>query len=710
MKIMDQHTFILSTSDVEVVVDVSTGTPVVLHWGPPLGMDATDFAVLDLLQECAANSDTESDRPRPAGIWRERGRGFLGTPALNGHRASRAWSPLFVVTAVRQIGNALQIESADEHAQLAVTVKFELSPEGVLLVDQSVTNTGSEPYELEALSTWLPVPDRASRAVNFHGHWAKERQYQERSVDFGTWSHEVREGRSGHAATIVHMVMTEGTNFGSGELWAIGLRWSGNSRHLVEKIETGRVSIGAGELLEPGEIILGPGDSYRTPGVSAVYSGRGFDGMSEQLHEWVRARPNHPTRVKPRPLTLNVWEAVYFDHRLPKLLELLDIAAGIGVERFVLDDGWFGGRRDDHAGLGDWIVSEEAWPDGLHPLIDAAKTAGLEFGLWFEGEMVNPDSDLYRAHPDWILNVPGRIPLEGRNQHVLDLVNPDAFSHVLGQVDAILTEYDIDYIKWDHNKVLFDPGHEGIAAVHRQTEATYRLFDELKRRHPGLEIESCASGGGRIDLGMLDHSDRFWTSDCNDPIERQFIQRFTGFAIPPELLGSHIGPTIGHQMGRKSSLSFRAITALFGHAGLEWDLTETSQIEREQLAEWVSYYKTNRELLHSGTVIRMDYPDASAFVHGVVSKDRTQAIFAYAQLEASEWSKPSPVTFRGLDPVRKYKVRRVELGGPPQTNQWAGPSWQDGIVLSGASLQNVGLKMPILRPANALLFEVAAIG
>ena len=277
----------------------------------------------------------------------------------------------------------------------------------------------------------------------------------------------------------------------------------------------------------------------------------------------------------------------------------------------MLDDGWFGARRSDRAGLGDWIVNKEVWPNGLTSIISDIHDKGMEFGLWFEGEMVNQDSDLYRAHPDWVLNTGGHSENNWRHELVLDLTNAAAFSHVLEQVSAVLTEFPIDYIKWDHNRVVVDASHNLQAAVRNQTLAIYRLFSELKKRHPKLEIESCASGGGRVDLGVIDYVDRFWVSDNNDALERQRNQRWTGQIIPPELLGTHIGPTPGHQTGRSLSLSFRATTALFGHAGIEWDVSKISSDDKTALKTWAAYYKANRDLLHTGKSIRIDCDKAS---------------------------------------------------------------------------------------------------
>jgi alpha-galactosidase len=333
----------------------------------------------------------------------------------------------------------------------------------------------------------------------------------------------------------------------------------------------------------------------------------------------------------------------------------------------------------------------------------------MEFGLWFEGEMLNADSDVYRAHPDWILKVGDRVPPEGRHQHVLDITNPAAYQHLFDQVDKVLSENDIAYIKWDHNKFLLEPASGEVPAVHKQTEAIYRFFDELKQRHLGLEIESCASGGGRIDLGMAQHADRFWTSDCNDAADRQRIQRYTQFAIPPELLGSHIGPTKSHTTLRVHELSFRAVTALFGHAGLEWDITQCTEAELAQLKTWGAYYKANRDLLHSGKMVRVDRVDDSSFVHGVVSQDQRRAIFAYATLGTQGGSRPAGIRFAGLKEQTSYRVKAAFPAGEPRFLQRASVQWLAGVELSGSALMHMGVRAPILFPDNAFLIEIEEI-
>ena len=564
---MTKQSALLTASTSSLLIEVVNEALVIRHWGAPIHGEHADVATASRVS--IANSSW--DEPALPGLMRESARGFLGRPALSGHRNGKAWSTKFEVTDFHHQANHCAVTLRDFHAELEVSVVFDLDVFGVLIQKAVIKNIGDSDYVLNEFIHWLPLPQEATQTLDFAGRWSNERQPQRRDIQIGTWVRESREGRSGHNFSIADIALTAQTSFQAGSAWATSIAWSGNSHYLVERGFDGSQAIGAGELLLPGEVVLHANEFYEAPALFAVYSNEGLDGVSAAFHSHLRGRDVHPKR--PRPLTLNMWEALYFDHDEAKIKQLVDVAAEIGIERVVLDDGWFHSRRNDRSGLGDWVIDPAVWPNGLNPVIEHINSKGIEFGLWFEGEMVNPDSDLYRAHPEWILHEGDRIPPLWRHQLVLDLAHEGAYNHVLEQTSAILASHNIVYIKWDHNRVLVDAGHLGHAGVRRQTQAFYRLFAELKKRHPGLEIESCASGGARIDLGVIDLVDRFWTSDNNDALERQTIQRWTSQVIPPELLGTHIGPTHGHQTGRTLELSMRAITALFGHAGIEWNIT-----------------------------------------------------------------------------------------------------------------------------------------
>ena len=458
-------------------------------------------------------------------------------------------------------------------------------------------------------------------------------------------------------------------------MWGAHLAWSGNHRVLAERLPDGRRYLQLGELLHPGEVVLQPGERYETPEVIATY-GVGLTPASWGFHR-SRALTGDASRPPPRKVLLNTWEAVYFDHDLDRLRRLADVAASVGVERFVLDDGWFGSRRNDRSGLGDWTVSADAHPGGLSPIIDHVRSLDMDFGIWVEPEMVSPDSDLFRAHPDWVLATDGYQPVLGRHQLVLDLGRPGAYAHVLGQLDALLSEHAIAYVKWDMNRDhVQGSGSDGAAGTHAQTMALYRLLDELRARHPSVEIESCASGGGRIDHEILRRTQRVWTSDCNDALERQTIQRGASMFVPPEVMGAHIGPPRSHTTGRVHSLAFRAATAMFGHLGIEWNLLELDERDLADLTAVIELHRRFRPLLHSGDVVRFDadlegvgHSDSPvAHAHGVYAADRSEALIAFVQLRTGTSLAPSPLRLPGLDAERTYRAQVLDL---PRARQGA---------------------------------------
>jgi alpha-galactosidase len=408
---------------------------------------------------------------------------------------------------------------------------------------------------------------------------------------------------------------------------------------------------------------------------------------------------------------LNIWEAVYFDHDLGALSGLADLAAACGVERFVVDDGWFHGRRHDRAGLGDWWVDTAVWPDGLTPLIDHVRGLGMQFGIWVEPEMVNPDSDLYRAHPDWTL-VDGRYPpVLGRNQLVLDLGRREVGDYLYTHLDVLLRDHDIAYVKWDMNRDLVAATSAGRAGVHRQTLGVYDLFDRLRAAHPGVEFETCASGGGRVDFGIFERTERAWTSDSIDALDRQQIQRGFSLLFPPELMGSHIGSPRAHTTGRSHRLGFRSIAAMFGSLGIEWNLLTASERERAQLAEIIAVHKRLRPLLHHGEVVRLDHPDPCVMVHGVVAANRSEAVFACTRLSSGPSLHTAPVRPVGLDPAKMYDVAPIRLGDERWGTARRQPAWlEDGLQMSGRQMAALGFSLPVLLPETSLLVHIAATG
>jgi alpha-galactosidase len=468
-----------------------------------------------------------------------------------------------------------------------------------------------------------------------------------------------------------------------------------------------------GELFFPGEMTLDPGETYRTPHVHAGFSSEGFSALSQKFHHQVRTTVmDNRIRRKPRPVHYNTWEAVYFDHDPGRLSALVEAAAEVGVERFILDDGWFGSRRNDRSGLGDWFVSEDVYPEGLAPLIAHVKRHDMEFGLWFEPEMVNPDSALYRAHPDWVLRAPGVEQVPSRHQYVLDLTRVEVSDYVFERLDALLQEYEIDYIKWDMNRDIHHPGSVGRPAAHRQTLAVYALIDRLRQAHPALEIESCASGGGRADYGVLQRTDRIWTSDSNDALDRQAIQRGASHFFPLEVMGAHVGPATCHITGRKLRMALRIATALFGHMGLELDLLAASERDLTLLRAGIRLHKQNRTLLHSGHLHRLETP-VHVSAMGVVATDRSEALWSWCNLTGHKDTLPGRFRAVGLDPAASYRVRIV---WPIAVRTISRPSVLEaldlegeGVILSGEALMQVGLQVPLMLPETCLIYHFEAV-
>jgi alpha-galactosidase len=464
----------------------------------------------------------------------EHSRGRYTRPHLRGHRSGgRDWSTRFSCTSIEEDTDLLRIELTDQTAALGLIFEAESLPGGSLRLRHTLTNDGPDDYLLEGLEVVVPVPDHLVEVLDFTGRHEHERQPQRHALTDGLWLRESRAGRPGLGSATLAVLGSPDFSTTYGEVLGVHVAWSGSSVLRVERDAATGATIGAGELLMPGEVRLAPGESYATPWVHVVAADDGLDGLAAALHTHQRSLPAHPAV---QPVVLNVWEAVYFDHDLDRLTAIADRAAAVGVERFVLDDGWFLHRRDDTGGLGDWRVDPAVWPDGLAPLVQHVRGLGMQFGLWIEPEMVNPDSDLYREHPDWILSTGGRVPLLHRHQLVLDLSRDEVREHLFTQIDAVLSSYDIGAVKWDHNRDLLEAGSAalgGAAAVHRQTLAFYRLLDDLRAAHPRIDWESCASGGGRIDLGVIEKVQRFWASDMTDALARQQIQRWTTQLLAP---------------------------------------------------------------------------------------------------------------------------------------------------------------------------------
>ncbi len=725
----------LHGADVSLLLDSVDGSlPSVAYWGARLGdLSEKEFAAIAAAGVQPSFSNGPDDEAGLS-ILPEGRTGWRGRPGLSGSRQGADWSPLWKVTSVSldgaeadglvaaADGGVVVYTATSEQAKLGLTITVEMLPSGLVRAQAALTNEG-EPFEVNELNLAFPLPARAREIMDFAGRWSKERTPQRRPLTVGTHLREGRHGRTGADSAYVYQVGVPGFGFKEGEIWAVHTAWSGNHLHYAERILTGEQVLGGGELLLPGEVVLAQGETYTAPWIYANYAD-GLDNIARRFHRYLRSRPQHPDTK--RPVTLNVWEAVYFDHNAERLIDLAERAAALGVERYVLDDGWFGARRNDFAGLGDWFVSPDVWPNGLHPLIDKVTELDMEFGLWFEPEMINPDSDVARAHPEWIMQTGERAPIESRHQQVINLGIPECFDFIKDSMNKLLDEYAISYIKWDHNRDLVDSGTypSRKPGGHRQTLAFYRLVDELKAAHPGLEIESCSSGGARIDLEVLQRTDRVWVSDCIDPAERQEMNRWTTQLIPPELMGSHVASGTSHTTGRYHTLTFRAGTALFGHLGIEWDLAKATDEELDGLRTTIAFYKQYRDMLLSGDVVRLDTAEQELFVHGIVAPDKKRAVYSLCSLYRSGETSYGCLQLPGLDPEKNYQVTPAVVGTWPMVaapGWWhmPEPDWSEGFppkidpkrkptgqVFPGDFLINSGPMTPIMPPDEVVLYIV----
>ena len=692
-----------------VLVTEADGLPAVLHWGADLGpLTGAELAALDAAT-CPQPLPGTLDAGRRLSLLPQDSDGWSGRPGLLVTRDGVQDFPRWTVTdtVTDDDGATYRLTATSHGLELRSTVA--VGPGGLVTVDHALTNTADGVVTVEQFEATLPAPRTADHLTSFTGRWAREKIPVTTPMPPGAVCRTSRRGRGGHDAPWVSIASRGVPRNRSGESWAVHLGWSADVVHRTDRMTDHAVLLGAGELLRPGEIRLASGQTHVTPTAYFAWSDAGLDGLSARFHTWLRARPGHPRT--PRPLVLNTWEAVYFDHQPRRVAELARAAAAVGVERFVLDDGWFLGRRDDTRGLGDWVVDPAVWPDGLEPLADLVHDLGMQFGLWFEPEMVNLDSELARAHPDWILGNPRAVPspdgLSFRTQYVLDLADPGAWEHVRAQMSALITALGIDYVKWDHNRDLVEAGH-----THAQTRAAYRLIDRLKADHAGLEIESCSSGGARTDLGILARTDRVWASDSNDPVERQEIQRWTELVLPPELIGAHVGPSPAHSSGRATDLSYRVATALQGHAGFEWDIASCSDEETDAIRAYGELYKELRGLLHSGTVVHGDPVDPALRVRGVVASDGSEAVFTVATVASLAEHRAERACLPGLDPARGYRIRPRHDAGTPVWNHGAGtPGWLAATAgpVPGSVLTKVGLQLPHLLPTQALVLHLTAV-
>lgn len=697
---------ILNTFNSSIVVSTESGVPEILYFGPRLSDNVSEdeLAVLTAKPLAQAGLDT-----RPVlSVAPTYADGTFMEPALKIHSAGQHWAPQWTLQHADTSNVDLIYKLLDQKSGLLVVWQLNANAAtDVLSINVCLENKGSLDLELGQWLTTLPMPDTMAVATSFTGRWVHEFQPEQNTIPIGALEFRNIKGRTSHNNFPGMLIGDAASNEQSGSMYGVHLGWSGNHVQRIERTQHGFTQYQAGVALMPGEVTLGAGATFNAPTLYATYSNRGIAGISEHFQSFVRAEILDFPNKKTRPVHINTWEAIYFNHTQDELDSLAAAAEQCGLERFVLDDGWFVGRRDDTSSLGDWDVDTSIYPDGLHPLAATLKKHNLGFGLWLEPEMVNHESELYRQHPDWVLNIEGLQQSSGRNQWVLDITRDEVQTYLFQKIDALLSEYPIEYIKWDMNRDLLQAGDvDGKAVYFEYVNALYALLAKIRKAHPSVEIESCASGGGRMDYGILKYTHRFWLSDCNDAFERQIMQQWASVFFPAEVLGSHVGPVKSHTTSRSHPLYVRSATAMFGHMGVEWDVRQTTDDEKAELKRYIELYKTHRDLIHSAPRQPLVTPDKGQIGFAIVAQE--QALVSLFQQKMPTLGLPGSLKLPFVNDGSQYKITiAIE---PEKTAHlmkikpdWMSPS---SAVYSSELLKNVGLPLPVMDPETVLVLHL----
>jgi alpha-galactosidase len=682
--------------------------PCLVYWGAPLAAGEDLIALAQGQLRLIGNAVL--DLAPELSICPEEGRGFQGQVGIRAFGADdRPLLTQFTLEDAESAADMLRFVARDAGCELTYTASFRRFPESdVIEAEAQLRSDTDASARVEWLAApVLALPEAAPDFIEYAGRWTQE--FGERRVPFARGVHmrEARRGRTGHDHFPAIVLPQPGCTFDSGEAYGATFAFSGAHRTIVEGTPDGRRQCQMGIA---GPAILAKGGAVSSEKLYLAFSRGGLNGLADSFQRHVR---NHivvfPDSARPRPVHYNCWEAVYFDHRLDVLKELAERAARIGAERFVLDDGWFGKRDDDTTSLGDWHVDRRKYPDGLAPLIEHVEGLGMRFGLWVEPELVNLDSDLARAHPDWIILPAGREPITGRGQRVLDLTNPAVTNHLFERLDALLSEYRIDYLKWDMNRDLtLAVDRDGKPLLRRQVHAVYALIDRLRAAHASVEIESCASGGARIDYGILKRTHRVWLSDSNDAHERWKMQNAAMQFLPPEIVGSHVGPRHCHTSGRELSMAFRAAVAMTGHMGFEMDLRELTDEEEATLARYTRLYKENRGWMHCGSQHRLQPPRPEILAQMFVSETKDRFLVFSATMAVPQSETTGPLRLAGLDESGQYRLRLLNKDEVSRrATRWFGNALAapEGLALSGGALMRSGIVLPLAFPDTMWLVE-----
>ncbi|MEM6275698.1 MAG: alpha-galactosidase [Pseudomonadota bacterium] len=667
--------------------------PEVVYWGQPLpkGDDLVTLARGHSIDVTGGMLDENPD----LSICPEAVRSFPGQPGLIIRDTdSSPLLPKFCFVREEAGPGTLTLSYRDEALALSYVATFSIDADTHIITAEAAIEA-SRPVHLHWLAAPVfPGPQLSDELIDFTGRWCGEFKTARTPWSAGIRYRENRTGRTGHEHFPGLIVRGKGTTNTQGEAYAFHYGWSGGHKMIAEELPDGRrqIQFGHAARMETEAATV-----FKTSPLYATFSASGINGCATAFQRHLRDRVvTFPDPDRPRPVHYNCWEAVYFDHNLPTLKDIASRAAGLGAERFVLDDGWFGQRDDDTTSLSDWEVDPRKYPDGLGPLIDHVHGEGMSFGIWFEPEMINPQSDVYRANPHWALGAEDQIL--GRQQKALNMALPEVRDFIFERMAKILRDHEIDYIKWDHNRVLPMPD----AA---QTRGSYALIDALRETFPAVEIESCASGGGRIDFGILSRTHRVWLSDSNDALERLRIQHNAALFLPTVVTGSHVGPRHCHTSGRVHDIAFRAWVAAQRHMGFEMDPRELDTREEAVLREVTSWFKHNRGWMHKADILRLDSADPAVIAEQQQAADGSRfVVFAGAQ-DTSEQIAPRPLKLTRLDADARYTVRLVNRASTSSLSRGTPILKGEDIEVSGAWLMGQGLTLPCPAPCTMWVLE-----
>lgn len=708
----DTKTFHLQSKNTSYLIKVlETGHLIHLYWGRKLNTDNLDYLIeANLWGSFLSNTDNIDTFQLEANSQEYPGYGStdLRSPAVellfedgttatdfryDGYQITRGKNKLqgLPATYVENDDEAetLEIFMKDSLKNVKIVLRYTVFAEyDAIAKNVRIINESDEEVNIKRLlSANVDFRDDEFDFIHLSGAWARERHIVRTELRSGSQSIESRRGASSHAQNPFMALARKNATENNGDVYGFSLVYSGNflANVEVDMYFKSRAQIG----INPFDFnwLLKKGQEFQTPEAVLVYSPDGLTGMSHiyhKLYEKRLCRGKH--RDKVRPVLINNWEATYFDFNETNIKEIAREAKGLGIELFVLDDGWFGTRNNDDSSLGDWFVNEEKLKGGLGNLVSEINEMGMQFGLWFEPEMISPVSKLYEEHPDWCIHIPGRIRNEARKQLILDLSRDEVCDYIIKSVSDILESVDISYVKWDMNRNMSEIGSAGLSAErqrelpHRYMLGLYRVLEEITTKFPNVLFESCSGGGGRFDPGMLYYMPQTWTSDDTDAIERLKIQFGTSLVYPSASMGCHVSAVPNHQVHRNTSIETRGVVAMAGNFGYELDITKLSEEEKNAIREQVSLYKDIRETVQFGDSYRLLSPfEGNSVAWMNISQDKNEVVVSYVKqyAEPNKWNKPLKLT--ALDKDSSYEI----IG--------------ENLIVGADELMNIGLIIPELK-------------